>query len=96
MVQVLEFEQQYLEAIPSAQMYERSYMHRDTVTHVVVGRWVDQSAWAQQRAPLCCSHAFRGGVSMEAFACMRCSLGRHVMRHGVGCENAHAWTGARR
>ena len=35
--QVLEFEQQYLDALPSGQMYERSYMHRDTVTHVMVG-----------------------------------------------------------
>lgn len=32
---VLEFEKQYLDALPSGQMYERSYMHRDTVTHVV-------------------------------------------------------------
>jgi peptidylprolyl isomerase domain and WD repeat-containing protein 1 len=35
-MQVLQFEQQYLDALPSAQMYETSYMHRDTVTHVVV------------------------------------------------------------
>jgi hypothetical protein len=35
-LQVLPFEQQYLDALPSAQMYEKSYMHRDTVTHVVV------------------------------------------------------------
>jgi len=33
---ILEFEQQYLDALPSGQMYEKSYMHRDTVTHVVV------------------------------------------------------------
>ncbi|WIA40575.1 hypothetical protein OEZ86_013916 [Tetradesmus obliquus] len=32
---VLPFEQQYLDALPCAQMYEKSYMHRDTVTHVV-------------------------------------------------------------
>jgi hypothetical protein len=35
-VQVLQFEQQYLDALPNAQMYEKSYMHRDTVTHIVV------------------------------------------------------------
>jgi hypothetical protein len=35
--QVLQFEQQYLDALPSAQMYEKSYMHRDTLSHVVVG-----------------------------------------------------------
>ena len=36
MIQVLEFESQYLDALPSGQMYERSFMHRDTVTHVLV------------------------------------------------------------
>lgn len=39
--QVLEFEAAYLRALPSAAMYERSYMHRDTITHVVVARAVD-------------------------------------------------------
>jgi peptidylprolyl isomerase domain and WD repeat-containing protein 1 len=33
---VLQFQQQYLEALPSAQMYEKSYMHRDTITQAVV------------------------------------------------------------
>ena len=33
---MLQFEQQYLDALPSAQMYEKSYMHRDTLTYVVV------------------------------------------------------------
>ncbi|KAK7267337.1 hypothetical protein RIF29_20006 [Crotalaria pallida] len=32
----LQFEQAYLDALPSANMYEKSYMHRDVVTHVVV------------------------------------------------------------
>ncbi|GLD95777.1 hypothetical protein PINS_up004455 [Pythium insidiosum] len=32
----LQFESEYLKNIPSAAMYERSYMHRDVVTHVVV------------------------------------------------------------
>ncbi len=36
MSQILEFEQQYLDALPSASMYERSYMHRDTVNNVAV------------------------------------------------------------
>lgn len=31
---VLEFEHVYLENLPSASMYERSYMHRDVITHV--------------------------------------------------------------
>ena len=34
-VQILEHEQVYLDALPSASMYEKSYMHRDIVTHVV-------------------------------------------------------------
>lgn len=33
---MLEFEEQYLKQLPSAQMYEKSFMHRDTVTHVMV------------------------------------------------------------
>lgn len=33
---VLEHEQMYLENLPCAEYYEKSYMHRDTVTHVVV------------------------------------------------------------
>jgi len=32
----LKFEQLYLDALPSAQMYEFSYMHRDTLSHVRV------------------------------------------------------------
>ncbi|KAM1804018.1 hypothetical protein ACFX12_029932 [Malus domestica] len=32
----LQFEHAYLDALPSAQMYEKSYMHRDVVTHVAV------------------------------------------------------------
>ncbi|CAM6084521.1 unnamed protein product [Calypogeia fissa] len=32
----LGFERAYLDALPSAQMYEKSYMHRDIVTHVAV------------------------------------------------------------
>ncbi|KAK9734540.1 hypothetical protein RND81_04G146600 [Saponaria officinalis] len=32
----LQFEQAYLDALPSANMYEKSYMHREMVTHVAV------------------------------------------------------------
>ncbi|KAK7895517.1 hypothetical protein WMY93_020842 [Mugilogobius chulae] len=32
---VLEFESVYLDNLPSAAMYERSYMHRDVITHIV-------------------------------------------------------------
>ena len=35
-LQTLDFEQQYLDALPSANMYEKSYMHRDTVNNVAV------------------------------------------------------------
>lgn len=35
-IKVLEHEQMYLENLPCAEYYEKSYMHRDTVTHVVV------------------------------------------------------------
>ena len=36
--QVVEHEAAFLEALPSGLMYERSYMHRDTVTQVAVAR----------------------------------------------------------
>ncbi len=39
--QKLDHEAEYLHALPSAEMYERSYMHRDVVTHVVVAAEVD-------------------------------------------------------
>jgi len=32
---VLAFESNYLDALPSAEMYERSYMHRDEIHHIV-------------------------------------------------------------
>ncbi|KAL5583176.1 hypothetical protein UlMin_015618 [Ulmus minor] len=32
----LQFERAYLDSLPSANMYEKSYMHRDVVTHVAV------------------------------------------------------------
>ncbi|NXA32365.1 PPWD1 protein, partial [Eudromia elegans] len=35
---VLEFEHVYLENLPSASMYERSYMHRDVITHVACSK----------------------------------------------------------
>jgi peptidylprolyl isomerase domain and WD repeat-containing protein 1 len=34
----LAYEQVYLENLPSAEMYERSYMHRDVITHTVSTR----------------------------------------------------------
>ena len=33
---VLQFEKTYLENVPSAAMYEKSFMHRDVVTQVLV------------------------------------------------------------
>jgi peptidylprolyl isomerase domain and WD repeat-containing protein 1 len=41
MHQVLKHEASYLEGVPSASMYERSFMHRDTVTHVAVAASCD-------------------------------------------------------
>ena len=32
---VLEFEDLYLDNLPNVEMYERSFMHRDIVTHLV-------------------------------------------------------------
>lgn len=33
---VLEYEKLYVENLPDAECYEKSYMHRDVITHVVV------------------------------------------------------------
>jgi peptidylprolyl isomerase domain and WD repeat-containing protein 1 len=33
---VLDYEHVFVDALPSAERYERSYMHRDRVTHTVV------------------------------------------------------------
>lgn len=38
---VLEYERVYLEDLPAVDNYERSYMHRDTVTHVAVTPFTD-------------------------------------------------------
>ncbi|XP_056288170.1 peptidylprolyl isomerase domain and WD repeat-containing protein 1 [Pseudoliparis swirei] len=35
---VLEYERVFLENLPSAVMYERSYMHRDVITHIVCSK----------------------------------------------------------
>lgn len=35
---VLEYERVYLDNLPSAAMYERSYMHRDVITHLVCSK----------------------------------------------------------
>lgn len=37
-VKTLKFAKVYLAELPSAEMYERSYMHRDVVTHIAVTR----------------------------------------------------------
>ncbi len=39
--QKLEHEQEYLHALPSAEMYEKSFMHRDVVTHAAVAADID-------------------------------------------------------
>lgn len=38
---VLEFEAQYLQALPLPNMYEKSYMHKDTVTQVAIAHGTD-------------------------------------------------------
>lgn len=39
----LKHELLYLENLPNAESYERSYMHRDVITHIVVTKYVDQA-----------------------------------------------------
>lgn len=40
-VRVLQYEKVYLENIPANDLYERSFMHRDIVTHIVVSKPTD-------------------------------------------------------
>ena len=47
---MLEGEQAYLDALPCAEMYEKSFMHRDVITHVV-------RTWPQQRRDDAATHA---------------------------------------
>jgi len=37
----LQHRQAYLDLLPSAELYEKSYMHRDTVTHISAARTTD-------------------------------------------------------
>ena len=37
-VLVLEYERVYLDNLPSAAMYERSYMHRDVISQIVCSK----------------------------------------------------------
>ena len=37
---VLPFEKMYLDNLPCAEMYEKSYMHRDVITHVLSTKYV--------------------------------------------------------
>ncbi|KAL6575760.1 cytochrome P450 monooxygenase 71 [Orobanche hederae] len=71
----LQFEQAYLDALPSANMYEKSYMHRDVVTHVAVSAadfFISGSADA-----LCCHIKFwkKKGIGVEFAKHFRSHLG---------------------
>lgn len=37
---VLEYEQLHLKNLPNIECYEKSYMHRDVITHIVVTKYV--------------------------------------------------------
>lgn len=37
---VLEYEQVYIDNLPCCECYEKSYMHRDVITHIVVTKLV--------------------------------------------------------
>ena len=37
---VLPYEKVYLDGLPCAEMYEKSYMHRDIITHVICTKLV--------------------------------------------------------
>lgn len=37
---VLEYEQVYIDNLPCCECYEKSYMHRDVITHIVVTKLI--------------------------------------------------------
>lgn len=39
-VAVLEYEQVYMDNLPCCECYEKSYMHRDVITHILVTKLV--------------------------------------------------------
>lgn len=79
-LQVLQFEQQYLDALPSAQMYEKSYMHRDTLTYVVVSNSLTE----------CISHLalIITAPTTPTTAVMQC----HRTGHGLSAEAVPSYT----
>ena len=55
---VLPYEKVYLDSLPSAEMYEKSYMHRDVITHVVCTKSVSVSLCVCVCVCVCaCVHA---------------------------------------
>jgi hypothetical protein len=68
LLQVLQFEQQYLDALPCAQMYEKSYMHRDTVTHVVVSEMLRAGATGAAAEAAAAEAAAAEAAAVEAAA----------------------------
>ena len=71
-LQVLPFEQQYLDGLPCGQMYERSYMHRDTVTQVAV-RAQQAAQWAPAWGSTCLTQAAQQGwLRTRRRRCCRC------------------------
>ena len=68
---VLEHEAVYLAALPSAEMYEKSFMHRDTISHVVRALHSPQSLRTSASAALRrCHHSplFYSSLSPPAAA----------------------------
>lgn len=47
---MLEFEELYLDNLPCMEMYEQSFMHKDTITHVVATKWDMESDIHQSNA----------------------------------------------
>ena len=85
-LQVLEHEAMYLEALPCAGMYEKSYMHRDTVTHVAVAPETDFFVTGSVDGHLKFWKKRAEGVEFA----------KHFRAHLGGVDGAplHAWLGA--
>uniref|UniRef100_A0A673JXF2 PPIase cyclophilin-type domain-containing protein n=1 Tax=Sinocyclocheilus rhinocerous TaxID=307959 RepID=A0A673JXF2_9TELE len=87
---VLEYERLYLDNLPSASMYERSYMHRDVITHIKLP--VRSSATKVTKIctilmnfhPGQCEWIYNPGDAISTVACSEKSTGKIFVYNGRG------------
>uniref|UniRef100_A0A673JTU3 PPIase cyclophilin-type domain-containing protein n=1 Tax=Sinocyclocheilus rhinocerous TaxID=307959 RepID=A0A673JTU3_9TELE len=92
---VLEYERLYLDNLPSASMYERSYMHRDVITHIVCTPTLINTPEPANQAltrhtrnfhfhPGQCEWIYNPGDAISTVACSEKSTGKIFVYNGRG------------